>query len=401
MTHIANGNVPIYNQYTPENIKVFDRKKISLIDHLHRMPLGIKIGDIIYSTFGYYNSISRIDVEKCKIDFLELNVEEPYYGDSMHLVAYVDDEKMIFLPHRSPNLVLYDRKEKTGKEYFYGDTQLINYNKVLFNGNYLFLFPVFRKDIGVFDLKKNIVSHCDIGLERNSHNYDEGKMFAVVSTFINKNKAFMLASNPNCVIEFDSDDRRIVYHDELFDCMSMCYDGLNYWIGKLDKCIVKTDFHSKKVFSHDDLPYEFEISNTLPLSGALCIGKFVLFTSYRTNVILRVDTRVDEFSILSLPTALDENDVYNIVGYDKEKMYLFSPRQNVLIVSDVMLNTYRVKNVEWSEECKRMMSENEKCLSDMVIDLKCFINHIKLKWGMKSTALKKVGRNIYDKVYYL
>lgn len=352
-----------------------------IAENSFRIQPGVVEGSKIYSVFCFFNQLCVIDVLSGEVNALFSDPEASLFQQDLHLVSAKIKDWLVLLPHRSSDLILFDLSTKQSVRYRCGGDYLYHYNTAFLYGNKIFLLPVFRPDIGVFDMLGRTLTFCKIPLDEPGVVFDQTMRFAVTSNCTAGNRVFLLCSNPNLVIEFDCDQYTFRFHTDLSDCMSMCYDGSDFWVSRKDKTIFRTDFKNPVRFLDRNLPAGFQSSEILPLSGSIYVNGKILFLSYNANMILRVDSDSGEIDSLRLPEAENADFLDSLVrgctmlGSDDTYLYLFSRRQTAIIRSDVAANTYEVIPLRLDQAEMSWLAGWETFPVETDCNLRYFIQH--------------------------
>lgn len=364
---------------------------------------GIVKGDKIYSTFSFYNAACVIHMPSGNVDVFFPVINEPLYKEGLHLVVEKLSDWLVLIPHGSSNLVFFNLCAGYNITYDCGGDYLFNYNRAFFYNKKIFLLPVFRPDIGVFDIINHTLDFYKIPLYNSEIKFDCNIRFAVTSSCVAENRVFLLCSNPNLIIEFNCDDYTYLFHFDLYDCMSMSYDGFNFWIGRKDKTILKINLESNKRKFIKDLPKDFWASDMLPLSTSVYIERRILILSHDANMILRINIDTDVIDKLHLPEEDSINyaemrqEKYTLIGSDRTYIYLFSRKQTAIVKSNVITNTYeiipfnlKIENIEFFNNGGLLFGKKE-----------CGLNFfVKQFWRLyqceNRSKVKYYGQEIYN-----
>ncbi|WMJ90207.1 hypothetical protein [Anaerocolumna sp. MB42-C2] len=369
---------------------------------------GVIDGDVLYTTFLTNSLLAKVNLKSGEVETIAIADDSDVLANNPRMLSTLLKDEIFLIPTRTKNLIRYNVKNSSKKEYWINENYSVNLNRSAYLDGKLYLIPFFYPAIGVLDLQKDELRFINIP------NFVANSTY-VRSSCLAGNKIMLVTLNPNCVIEFDCNTESLRTVDKASEYMSICYDGRNCWLGCLDTSLVKWDLVTGAKTKYLNFPKGFKSSETLKLYVAIYLNGFAIFQSLRSNMFLRVNTQTSEIDALNLPpeeSTFDPNitDGCYYLTDDGVFVYLFSRRKTAIIKVDVAKNEYEVIKLKYPEDLLNSFSkqptdkpfgeyadyEAGRFQYDFVYDIPYLVDHLPYTFSERNISSGTAGKAIYD-----
>lgn len=248
----------------------------------------------------HFNALMKVNKSSGEIQIVDKFPNYEVWEKWLYIAVYTIDEKMIFVPHRSQEIVYYDTITEKFSSIdlnldIVGETGGYFLSAFAYK-NYVYMFPAYTRYIVRFDIRKDSIEYFDFGLTDALKNFPDTTVCFIKEFEIVGHKIYIPFAMLNAIAVFDLEEEKLVikYLDIDEGCSTIKYiDGYFYLASCRKHQIYRWDEETEEITMYDTFPMEFKSKNYV-FSCSFIISEKIIFAPLESNMFISFDLQTKE-----------------------------------------------------------------------------------------------------------